>query len=96
MALKAALGEHAYHVPISATKALHGHALGASGAFELAIACLAMRHDYLPATANLENPDPECDLNYLPGLGKPARVNTVLSNSFGFGGINVCLVLGRV
>jgi 3-oxoacyl-[acyl-carrier-protein] synthase II len=96
MALKAVLGEHAYRVPISATKALHGHALGASGAFELAIACLAMRHEFLPATANLENPDPECDLNYLPGEGKSARVNTVLSNSFGFGGINSCLVLGRV
>ena len=96
MALKAVLGDHAYRVPISGTKALHGHALGASGAFELAIACLAMRHEYLPATANLENPDPECDLNYLPGQGIPARPNIVLSNSFGFGGINVCLVLGRV
>jgi len=83
-------------VPISATKALHGHALGASGAFELAIACMAMRHEYLPATANLENPDPECDLNYLSGEGRKARVNVVLSNSFGFGGINVCLILGRV
>jgi len=96
MAIKGVLGEHAYRVPISATKALHGHALGASGAFELAIACMAMRHEYLPATANLENPDPECDLNYLSGKGRKARVNVVLSNSFGFGGINVCLVLGRV
>jgi 3-oxoacyl-[acyl-carrier-protein] synthase II len=96
MAVKAVLGDHAYRVPITGTKALHGHALGASGAFELAIACLAMRHEYLPATSNLDHPDPECDLNYLPGEGRKARPNIVLSNSFGFGGINVSLVLGRV
>ena len=96
MALKAALGDHAYRVPITGTKALHGHALGASGAFELAIACLALKHHYLPATANLLNPDPECDLNYLSSGGLNATANTVLSNSFGFGGINACLVLGRV
>ncbi|HET9493301.1 MAG TPA: beta-ketoacyl-ACP synthase II [Chloroflexia bacterium] len=96
MAVKAALGDHAYRVPITGTKGLHGHALGASGAFELAIACLAMRHNYLPPTTNLLNPDPECDLNYLPGRGLNARPDIVLSNSFGFGGINVSLLLGRV
>ncbi len=96
MAIKAVFGDHAYQIPLSATKAMHGHALGASGAFEAAIACLSMRHEYLPPTINLEHPDPECDLNYLPGGGKQVRVNTILSNSFGFGGINACLVLGRV
>jgi 3-oxoacyl-[acyl-carrier-protein] synthase II len=96
MAIKQVFGERAYSLPISGTKSLHGHALGASGAFELAITCLAMAHDYLPPTANLHHPDPECDLDYLPNVGRDARVNAVLSNSFGFGGINACLVLGRV
>lgn len=94
-AIKQVFGEHAHNIPISGTKSMHGHALGASGAFELAITCLAMTHDYLPPTINLQNPDPECDLNYLPDQGRNARVNAVLSNSFGFGGINACLVLGR-
>jgi 3-oxoacyl-[acyl-carrier-protein] synthase II len=96
MAIKHVMGEHAYRVPISGTKAMHGHALGASGAFELAISCLALEHDYLPPTINLAHPDPECDLDYIPGEGRHLRVNTLLSNSFGFGGINACLVLGRV
>lgn len=96
LALKKVLGEHAYHVPITATKAMHGHALGASGAFEIAITCLAMQHDFLPPTINLCHPDPECDLDYIPNVGRHARPNAVLSNSFGFGGINASLVLGRV
>src|SRR5947209_18348005 len=96
MAIKVVFGESAYAVPMSGTKAMHGHALGASGAFEIAISCLAMKHEYLPPTINLEHPDPECDLDYVPGEGRRVRVNTILSNSFGFGGINACLVLGRV
>lgn len=96
MAIKAVMGEHAYKIPLSATKAMHGHALGASGSFEAAIACLSMQNEYLPATINLEHPDPECDLNYLSDGGKHQRVNTILSNSFGFGGINACLIFGRV
>lgn len=96
MAIKAVFGEHAYKVPMSGTKGLHGHALGASGAFEIAISCLAMKHDYLPPTVNLQHPDPECDLDYIPGKGRQQRVNTILSNSFGFGGINAALVLARV
>lgn len=96
MAIKVVFGEHASSIPISATKAMHGHALGASGAFEIAIACLSMKHEYLPPTINLEHPDPECDLDYLPSSGRNLRVNTILSNSFGFGGINASLVLGRV
>ncbi|MDQ5823463.1 MAG: beta-ketoacyl-ACP synthase II [Chloroflexota bacterium] len=94
-AIKQVFGEHAHDIPISGTKSMHGHALGASGAFELAITCLAMTHEYLPPTINLQHPDPECDLDYLPDGGRNARVNAVLSNSFGFGGINACLVLGR-
>lgn len=96
MSIKKVFGERAYSIPISGTKSMHGHALGASGAFEIAITCLAMEHEYLPPTANLLHPDPECDLNYLPNEGRAARVNAVLSNSFGFGGINACLVLGKV
>ncbi|HEX9989904.1 MAG TPA: beta-ketoacyl-ACP synthase II [Chloroflexia bacterium] len=95
-AIKEVFGEAAYRVPVSGTKGMHGHALGASGAFEIAISCLAMQHDYLPPTINLQHPDPECDLDYIPNEGRRKRVDTILSNSFGFGGINACLVLGRV
>lgn len=96
VAIKEVFGERAYRIPISGTKGLHGHALGASGAFELALSCLAIQREYLPPTANLRHPDPECDLDYIPNEGRRKRVNTILSNSFGFGGINACLVLGRV
>lgn len=96
LAVKQVFGEDAYKVPMSGTKAMHGHALGASGAFEIAITCLAMQHDYLPPTINLHNPDPDCDLDYITGEGRNCHVQAVLSNSFGFGGINACLVLGRV
>jgi 3-oxoacyl-[acyl-carrier-protein] synthase II len=96
MAIKLALGEHAYQVPVSGTKPLHGHALGASGAIEAALCLLALRHDYLPPTLNLEQPDAECDLDYIPRVGREARVDYILSNSFGFGGINATLAFGRV
>lgn len=96
MALKTVFGEHAQHIPVSATKGMHGHALGASGAFEAAISALTLTHDYLPSTVNLRNPDPECDLDYTSGGGRAQRVNTILSNSFGFGGINAALVFGRI
>jgi 3-oxoacyl-[acyl-carrier-protein] synthase II len=95
MALKVVFGEHAPHIPITATKAMHGHALGASGAFEAAIAALTLVNDFLPATINLRNPDPECDLDYTSSGGREQRVHTILSNSFGFGGINASLVFGR-
>jgi 3-oxoacyl-[acyl-carrier-protein] synthase II len=94
-AIKAVLGDHAYHTPVSGTKAMHGHALGASGAIEAAICMLAFRHGYLPPTLNLESPDPECDLDYVPYTGREAQVDYILSNSFGFGGINAALVFGR-
>ncbi len=92
LAIKQALGEAAYHIPISATKAMHAHALGASGAMEAAICCLAMRNGWIPPTLNLTTPDPNCDLDYVPNTGRAATLNLVLSNSFGFGGINAALV----
>jgi 3-oxoacyl-[acyl-carrier-protein] synthase II len=95
-AIKDVFGEDAYRVPVSGTKAMHGHALGATGAFEMAINCLALKHEYLPPTINLQNPDPECDLDYIAGEGRHQRVDVILSNSFGFGGINAAIVVGRV
>jgi 3-oxoacyl-[acyl-carrier-protein] synthase II len=96
-ALKQVFGEHAYTLPISGTKGYHGHALGATGAWEAAISLLCLQDDWLPPTLNLMKSDPACDLNYLRGPdGLATRVDTVLSNSFGFGGINACLVFGRV
>ncbi|MGH2627085.1 MAG: beta-ketoacyl-[acyl-carrier-protein] synthase family protein, partial [Anaerolineales bacterium] len=95
-AIKLALGEHAYTIPVSGTKPMHGHSLGASGAIEAALCMLALRHDYLPPTLNLERPDPQCDLDYIPHEGRRAPVDYILSNSFGFGGINATLAFGRV
>jgi 3-oxoacyl-[acyl-carrier-protein] synthase II len=80
-------------IPVSSTKAFHAHALGASGAIEAAICCLAFEHNYLPPTLNLEQP--ESDLDLIANAGREARVDVILSNSFGFGGINASLVLGR-
>ncbi len=96
LAIKEVFGAHAYKIPMSGTKAMHGHALGASGAFELAITSLALQNNYLPPTINLRHPDPECDLDYITSAGRHVSAHRVLSNSFGFGGINACLVLGRV
>ncbi len=95
VAIKQVFGDRARQIPISGTKSMHAHALGASGAIEAAIATLQFRHDYLPPTINLSDPDPECDLDYLPNVGRTAVVHRVLSNSFGFGGINASLVFGR-
>jgi 3-oxoacyl-[acyl-carrier-protein] synthase II len=92
-AIKTVFGERARRVPVSGTKGMHAHALGASGAMEAAIAALSIANGYVPSTANLRNPDPECDLDYVPGSGREETVRTVLSNSFGFGGSNACLVL---
>ena len=96
LALKQVFGDLAYQLPISGTKGFHGHALGATGAWEAAISLLALHDNWLPPTLNLANADPACDLNYLPGTeGRAESVSYVLSNSFGFGGINACLVFGR-
>ena len=95
LAIKSVFGEHAYRIPISGTKSMHGHSLGAAGAVEAAICALTFEREFLPPTIHYRVPDPECDLNYLPNRGASARVDYVLSNSFGFGGINSVIVLGR-
>jgi 3-oxoacyl-[acyl-carrier-protein] synthase II len=95
MAIKKVFAEHAYQLQVSGTKGYYGHALGASGAIEAAICSLALAHDWLPPTVNLAVPDDACDLDYIPRVGRTARVEHILSNSFGFGGINAALVLRR-
>jgi 3-oxoacyl-[acyl-carrier-protein] synthase II len=92
-AIKQVFGDHAYRLAISGTKGYYGHALGASGAIEAAICALALERGWLPPTLNLERPDPQCDLDCLRGVGKTAAPAAVVSNSFGFGGINAALVL---
>jgi len=96
LALSLALGEHARSVPVSGTKPYYGHALGASGAIELAISCLVIERGWIPPTLNLEEPGDGCDLNYVTGTGREGVVDTVLSTSFGFGGINAAVVLSRL
>ncbi len=93
-AIRLALGDHADQVAVSGTKGLHAHALGATGAIETAICSLALTHGHLPGTANLADPDPACDLNVMPPGGRDVTVLYLMTNSFGFGGINASLVLG--
>jgi 3-oxoacyl-[acyl-carrier-protein] synthase II len=95
IAIKRVFGDRAYRIPVSGTKGYYGHALGASGAFEAAICSLALQSGWLPPTVNLDTPDDACDLDYLKGSGRDAGVETALSNSFGFGGINASLVMRR-
>ena len=94
-AIRAVFGDHATKLPVSGTKGYYGHALGASGAIEAAICALSLDRGWLPPTLNLDDPDDDCDLDYIPGTGRVATVDYVLSNSFGFGGINAALVLKR-
>ena len=94
-AMKTVFGDHAHKLQLSSTKSQLGHLLGASGGVE-AIACaLALRHNVLPPTINLDNPDPECDLDYIPFTPRQAKVDYIMSNSFGFGGHNASLIFGR-
>ena len=95
MAIKRAFGEAAYKIPVSSTKSMIGHTLGAAGALESLICILALRDGKLPPTINYENPDPECDLDYVPNVTRDANIDYALSNSFGFGGHNVSLVFGK-
>ena len=95
MAMKGVFDEDAYNIPISSTKSMTGHLLGASGALEAAIASLAIAEEIIPPTINLQNADPECDLNYTPNKSQPKRVNAAMSNSFGFGGHNASLTFRR-
>lgn len=96
LAIKRVFGEHAYALPLSGTKGYYGHALGASGAIETAICALSMQNEWLPPTVNLTVADEACDLDFMPGTGRKVRAEHMLSNSFGFGGINAALVLRRV
>jgi 3-oxoacyl-[acyl-carrier-protein] synthase II len=95
-ALKIALGDHAYKVAVSSTKSMIGHLLGASGGVELVATALTIRHGVIHPTINLDTPDPACDLDYVPKRAREARVRYAISNSFGFGGHNACLVVGAV
>ena len=95
IAIKKVFGEHAYKLAVSSTKSMTGHLLGAAGGLETAIAALALKEGILPPTINYENPDPECDLDYVPNKARKVDVRHVMSNSFGFGGTNATLVLSK-
>ncbi|MCP9942018.1 beta-ketoacyl-ACP synthase II [Cyanobium sp. ATX 6E8] len=95
-AIKSALGAHAYQIPVSSTKSMTGHLLGGSGGIEAVAAVLAMEHNLVPPTINYQNPDPACDLDVVPNQAREHTLNVVLSNSFGFGGHNVCLAFRRM
>ncbi|MBA4123317.1 MAG: beta-ketoacyl-ACP synthase II [Acidobacteria bacterium] len=95
MAIKQAFGEHAYKLAVSSTKSMTGHALGAAGGIEAVFSVLALHEKVLPPTTNYEFPDPDCDLDYVPNEARHAEVEFALSNSFGFGGTNACLIFKR-
>ncbi len=94
-AVKKVFGEHAYNVPMSSTKSMTGHAMGATAAMEAAFSVLAIRDRVAPPTINLTEPDPECDLDYVPNEARDLSINHVMSNAFGFGGHNVSLIFSR-
>jgi len=96
-AVKKVFGDYAFKIPISSTKSMHGHAIGAAGAIEFIVSLLALKNQAIPPTINLDQPDPECDLDYVPNIGRAgARVNTVMSNSFAFGGTNAVLLARKM
>jgi len=95
LAIKKVFGDHAYKVPVSSTKSMTGHLLGGAGGLEAGLSVLAIRDQVLPPTINYENPDPDCDLDYVPNRARQAAVEYVLSNSFGFGGTNAVLLFKR-
>jgi 3-oxoacyl-[acyl-carrier-protein] synthase II len=95
-AIKAALGNHAYQVPTSSTKSMTGHLLGGSGGIEAVACALAIKHEIIPPTINYSNPDPNCDLDYVPNKAREKKLGVVLSNSFGCGGHNVCLAFRQM
>lgn len=94
-AIKLAFGNHASKILVNSTKSMTGHMLGATGAVEAAFTALTLQHQIIPPTINLETPDPECDLDYVPNKARPAAVTVGISNSFGFGSTNACIVLKR-
>jgi len=95
-AIRKTFGDHAYKLAVSSTKSMTGHLLGAAGGVEAIILALAIRDGMLPPTINLENPDPDCDLDYVPNKARQANVRTGISNSFGFGGHNATIVMRRL
>ncbi|MDR1677793.1 MAG: beta-ketoacyl-ACP synthase II [Deltaproteobacteria bacterium] len=95
-AIKKVFGEKAYQVPISSTKSMTGHLLGGAGGIESAFLALALHEGFIPPTINLDNPDPLCDLDYVPHQGRAASLRAAMSNSFGFGGTNGVLIMGKV
>ena len=94
-AIKAVFGDKAKKVPISSTKSVTGHLLGAAGAIEFVVCCLALKDQIIPPTINYKTPDPECDLDYVPNQARKAKLSVCLSNSLGFGGHNVSLILRK-
>jgi 3-oxoacyl-[acyl-carrier-protein] synthase II len=94
-AIKTVFGAHAYKIPVSSTKSMTGHLLGAAGGVESIVAALTIARGVIPPTINLEHPDPECDLDYVPNVARRADVRAVLSNTFGFGGANACVVFQK-
>jgi 3-oxoacyl-[acyl-carrier-protein] synthase II len=94
-ATKAAFGDHAWKLAISSTKSMTGHLLGAAGGIEAIFSVLSIRDQVAPPTINIITPDPECDLDYVPNEARPMKIDTVLSNSFGFGGTNGTLVFKK-
>ena len=95
VAIKHAFGDHAARLAVSSTKSMTGHLLGAAGVLEAILSVLAIRDQVAPPTTNYENPDPECDLDYVPNVARPMKIDVAVSNSFGFGGTNGTLVLRR-
>jgi len=96
MSIKQVFREYAQRIPVSGTKGYYAHPLGATGAIEAALCALALDRQWIPPTINYQNPDPACDLDVVPNHGRKAQLNYIMSNSFGFGGINACVILGRI
>jgi nodulation protein E len=94
-AIKELFGDHAYQMPVSSTKSMHGHPLGAGGGIEAVASIMALREGFLPPTIGLHDPDPECDLDYVPNVGREKKLSHVMSNSFAFGGLNAVLVFSQ-
>jgi 3-oxoacyl-[acyl-carrier-protein] synthase II len=96
LAIRRVFGAHADRLPVSSIKSMTGHALGAAGGIEAVVTALALRDGRMPPTINYDEPDPECDLDYVPNEARSAELRCALSNSFGFGGTNGALLLGRL
>jgi 3-oxoacyl-[acyl-carrier-protein] synthase II len=95
-AIKKVFGEHAYKVPVSSTKSMIGHSIGAAGAIEAVVCSLTLENQFIPPTINYKEKDPDCDLDYVPNEGRNAKIEHVLSNSFGFGSSNACLIFSKL